>query len=151
MHLFPPPSDYRFTFRLSSGRARSSTPNRTFSFFTLFTGLCRYIFIPIPSLKPSYFFQVLFVVHFLPQHLFFSWFFFLRPLLSCIRCIHLSTLSRLGFLLCPSILSRLPYPTLSMPALSSPSSIRSYRLWMANSLLTCSLCYIVFLILLCLY
>lgn len=39
---------------LLSGRSRSFTRNRNITFFAAFIRSCRYVFVPIPSLKPSF-------------------------------------------------------------------------------------------------
>ena len=54
-------------------------------------------------------------------------------LLSCTSQTSLRTASLLGFLLCPSILSRLRYPTLFQLALSLLSPIQAYQIWLETS------------------
>ena len=61
---------------------------------------------------------------------------------SCTPQTSVWTTDLLGFLLCPSILSRLRYPTFFQLALLLLSPIQPYQLWLATSFLACSLLYI---------
>ena len=128
---------------LLSGRSRSPTRNRSFSVFAKSNRPCKYVFIPIPWLNRPYtslssvspispFFLALVFPSFYPFLL----------LLSCTSQTSMWTSSLLGFLLCPSVLPRLRYPTLFQLALLLLSPTQLYQRRLAASFLARSLLYV---------
>ena len=115
MYILPPPFDYVYTsyFFLAGPDPLSEI---TVHLFAESIGPRRYVFIPLPSLNPSY------ILTCSSSSIFcLSVFFSLISIISLTFVLyprlHRWTLSLFGLLLSPSIRSRLFYPTLFQPAL----------------------------------
>ena len=125
---------------LLSRRYRSPTRNRSSSVFAKSTGPCKYVFILIPSLNPPYISKCFFhLALFLIANI------SLLSIISSTSVLYLpnysADITSSWFLLYPSMIFQLRYPTLFQLGVWLFSTIKLYQLWLATSFLACSLLY----------